>query len=227
MIETVFFDAGGTLVFPDLSLTIAPLNVRGIPVTQEQLFAAERVAKRSLDDARLHGLTHVDATYWTMFYDELLRNLAVADDSHSLRDALVRATRTGTNWKVVRPGTREFLARLHGRYRMGVISNSDGSIGKLIAEMGLADCFDSITDSHLCGCEKPDPRIFQAALATLSSTAETSLYVGDIYSVDYVGATNAGLSALLMDPAGTYAGTDYARVSSLAEVEGFLAARRP
>ena len=31
-----------------------------------------------------------------------------------------------------------------------------------------------------------------------------SLYVGDVYSVDYVGARNAGMQAVLFDVAGAY-----------------------
>ena len=51
-LEAIFFDAGGTLVFPDERLTLAALHQRGFEPSQEQLYAAERAAKRQLDDAR-------------------------------------------------------------------------------------------------------------------------------------------------------------------------------
>ena len=35
-----------------------------------------------------------------------------------------------------------------------------------------------------------------------------SLYVGDVYSVDYVGATGAGMQAVLFEVAGAYRGRD-------------------
>ena len=50
-----------------------------------------------------------------------------------------------------------------------------------------------------------------------------SLYVGDVYSVDYVGALNAGMDAVLFDVAGAYRGGEFPRVESLAELEGWLA----
>jgi FMN phosphatase YigB (HAD superfamily) len=46
-----------------------------------------------------------------------------------------------------------------------------------------------------------------------------SLYVGDVYSVDYLGATRAGMQAMLFDVAGAYRERDLPRVESLEELE--------
>ena len=62
----------------------------------------------------------------------------------------------------------------------------------------------------------------RAALRSLGASAEKSLYIGDIYSVDYLGAVNAGMYGLLLDPAGTYATTATPCIESLAELEGKL-----
>ena len=70
-IKTVFFDAGNTLVFGDSERILAPLAARGVSPTQEQLYAAERVAKRRLDEARAHH-TSVDAQFWDIYYSHLL-----------------------------------------------------------------------------------------------------------------------------------------------------------
>ncbi|MGH9521864.1 MAG: HAD family hydrolase [Terriglobales bacterium] len=219
-LETLFFDAGGTLVFPDPRLTLAALDEIHRSPTQEQLYLAERDAKHQLDEARAHGSTGVDARYWQLYYDRLLREMEIADDA--IRDRLVAATRAGINWRRVRPGTRESLQRMRQRYRLGIISNSDGSISRLLGEVGLGDCFDSVVDSHHCGAEKPDPRIFRAALESLGSAPERSLYVGDIQSVDYAGARAAGLHAVLMDVAGVYAGSGLPRVTSMSELESWI-----
>jgi putative hydrolase of the HAD superfamily len=87
----------------------------------------------------------------------------------------------------------------------------------------IADCFLSITDSGLVGYEKPHPEIFRVALETLKAKPEESLYVGDMYSVDYVGATGAGMQAVLMDCPGAYAEKGVPRVGSLVELRGMLA----
>jgi FMN phosphatase YigB (HAD superfamily) len=46
--------------------------------------------------------------------------------------------------------------------------------------------------------------------------------VGDVYSVDYIGATNAGMQALLFDVAGAYRDRHEPRVESLAQLESWL-----
>jgi len=111
------------------------------------------------------------------------------------------------------------LARLKRRYRIGLISNSDGSVRLAFELLGLDTYFDSFTDSHLRGFEKPDPHIFECAMASLGTTPQGSLYVGDIYSIDFLGAQGVGMRAVLMDLAGAYRHTPYPRVESLAELE--------
>jgi len=56
----------------------------------------------------------------------------------------------------------------------------------------------------------------------MGAKPEESVYVGDIYSVDYVGATEAGMKAVLIDELGTYDGLDLPRISKLAELEPVL-----
>ena len=104
-----------------------------------------------------------------------------------------------------------------------MISNADGKIEDVLRRCEIADCFLSITDSGLVGYEKPHPAIFHQALETLKATPEECLYVGDVYSVDYVGATGAGLQAVLMDCPGAYTAKGVPRVESLAELREMLA----
>ena len=68
------------------------------------------------------------------------------------------------------------------------------------------------------GHEKPHPAIFAAALQQMDAKPEESLYVGDMYSVDYVGATQAGMKAILMDVSGAYRENRWPRVESMAEL---------
>ena len=224
-LTTIFFDAGGTIVFPDPALTLAALAELHLFPSEEQLQAAERDAKRQFDAAR-DGHHSVDAQYWDLYYLSLFRELGIADDA-VLRGALVAAARSGMNWRRVRPHTREVLERLQRRYRIGLISNSDGSVRRLFELLKLDDCFACFTDSHLSGFEKPDRRIFECALAELDATPKESLYVGDIYSIDFIGAQAVGMGAVLMDIAGAYRGTAYPRVESLAELETRLEQWRP
>ncbi len=217
MLRAIFFDAGNTLVFPDPARSLAPLRELGIDPTREQLQAAERATRLRRDEAAASGtLVLGDEQYWRIYYSTLLAELGV--DDAAVFDALVREARRSGNWQFVRPGTREALQALRQRFQLGVISNSDGRMAALLERVHLADCFDGITDSADAGVEKPDPRIFQAAMQRLGVAPAESLYVGDVYSIDYVGAQAAGMQAMLFDVCGAYRDRGLPRVESLEEL---------
>ena len=90
----------------------------------------------------------------------------------------------------------------------GVISNSNGSVRSILEETGLAPGLDFIIDSAVVGVEKPDPRIFRLALEQAEVPPEAAFYIGDIYSVDVLGARGAGLRAVLLDPRGYWGPRD-------------------
>ena len=92
----------------------------------------------------------------------------------------------------------------------------------MLRRCGIADCFASITDSGNVGHEKPHPAVFEAALREMKADPAGSLYVGDVYSVDYVGARKVGMQAVLFDVAGTYRELEFPRVESLAGLEDWL-----
>jgi putative hydrolase of the HAD superfamily len=139
-----------------------------------------------------------------------------------VRDTLVENTQNSANWDQILPGTREALERIRQDYAISVISNADGKIEAVLRRCGIHDCFASITDSGIVGSEKPHPAIFEAALREMNADPAESLYVGDVYSVDYVGARNAGMQAVLFDVAGAYREREFPRVESLDQLEGWL-----
>jgi len=213
-LKAIFFDVGNTLLFLDRTHILAPLHQ--CKPSLEQWHAIERKTKKEFDDILQHD-GKADHSFWYLFYSHLLRELGVHDDA--LRDEMVGATRVSWNWCDIRPGTREILQRLGQRYPLAVISNADGKIAKVLERCGIADCFLAITDSGLVGYEKPHPAIFEAALRGIDAAPEQSLYVGDVYSVDYLGATRAGMQAMLFDVSGAYRESGLSRVESLQELE--------
>jgi HAD superfamily hydrolase (TIGR01509 family) len=214
--KAIFFDVGNTLLFPDRERIYIPLYQRNIVPTPEQLRSIECRTKKEFD-AILQQRGAVDHGFWYLFYSHLLEELGLQPDG--LRDRLVAATRVSANWGAIRPRTREILERIRKRYQIGVISNADGKIAVLLERFQIADCFLNITDSGLVGQEKPHPAIFQAALRTMRVAPEESLYVGDLHSVDYLGATGVGMQAMLFDVCGAYREIDLPRVESLEELE--------
>ena len=215
-ITTVFFDVGNTLLFPNHARIHAPLAERGLTPDPEHLRDLERRTKNKFDDVVTHNGSH-DHGFWWMFYTQLLQELGLQDDS--VRDQLVSAIRNSANWDRILPGTCELLQQIGAEYRIGVISNADGKIDQVLAKCDIARCFRAITDSGLVGVEKPRPEIFQHALKSLNAAPEESLYVGDVYSVDYLGAKGAGMHAILMDVPGAYREKGLPRVASLKELQ--------
>jgi HAD superfamily hydrolase (TIGR01509 family) len=220
-LKTIFFDVGNTLLFPDRDHILAPLAKLGHSPTLDQWHAIERATKKQFDEA-LQQNDPADFNFWFLFYERLLAELGVRNDE--ARDAMVEETRRSANWCVIRPGTRELLQRLGKRFPLAVISNADGKIEDVLKRCGIADCFATITDSGLVGYEKPHPAIFQAALEAMGARPEESLYVGDVYSVDYLGATGVGMQAMLLDVSGAYRKADLPRIDSLDKLEKNLEA---
>lgn len=215
-IEVIFFDVGGTLLFPDHEKTLVPLWNRGVRPTKAQLLVAERTARKEIDQI-VSQTAKVDQSYWDTYYSRLLQELRI--DDAALHGELVKLVRTSANWSRMLPGTFEVLGSLKEKYRLGVISNSDGHMGERLTSLGFGPYFEHVTDSGNVGHEKPAPQIFQVALSAMSVPAEHSLYLGDIYAIDYLGAQKVEMKAMLMDIAGVYSATDLPRICSLAELQ--------
>lgn len=216
----VFFDVGSTLLFANRDRMLQPLYERGIVPSEKDLRALECIVKNEFDDILEHD-GRADHGFWDMFYMRLFEKHQLADEA--LRQRLIANTRNSSNWDQMRPGTRDALERVAARYQIAVISNADGKIADLLGRCGIADCFRTITDSGIVGHEKPHPRIFETALASVGAQPAESLYVGDVYAVDYRGATGAGMEAVLFDVCGAYRDKGLPRVETLEELVSFLA----
>jgi HAD superfamily hydrolase (TIGR01549 family) len=214
--RVIFFDVGNTLLFPNRAKMLAPISQDQHPAL-EQWQALERRTKREFDDGMQAG--RVNRSFWWTFHTHLLEDLG---KDTAVRDQLVENTQNSANWDQILPGTREALERIAQQFRIAVISNADGGIERILSRCGIADCFESITDSGIVGIEKPRAEIFEAALNQMKARAEQSRYVGDVYSVDYLGARNAGMDAVLLDVSGAYRERGVARVESLAQLESWL-----
>jgi putative hydrolase of the HAD superfamily len=214
-IKALFFDVGNTLLFPNRERMLQALHTRQVFPSEELMREVERQAKHEFD-ILVENHAAVDHGFWHIYYTRLLKELGIPEDG--IRSDLVARTRVSANWCDIRPGTREALLRLGERFRLAVISNADGKIADILDQCGIADRFETITDSGIVGKEKPHPEIFHAAMKSLNVTPAESLYTGDVYSVDYMGATEVGMQAVLFDVAGAY--KDFVpRVESLEELE--------
>ena len=84
---------------------------------------------------------------------------------------------------------------LKGRFRLGIISNGNNTPQMV----GLDDVFDFIVFAHECGCPKPDPRIFEFALAKFDDEPGQVMHVGDNLRSDVLGANNYGMVSVWLN----------------------------
>ena len=214
----IFFDVGNTLLFPNRPLMLSPLPEDRHP-TLAVWQALERRTKQEFDQGIRWTARSITA-FGGLFTRTCCKSSMRSDDG--VRSTLVANTQNSANWDQILPGTRDALERLRKEYSIAVISNADGKIDAVLRRCGIVDCFASITDSGIEGHEKPHPAIFETALREMKAEPAESLYVGDMYSVDYVGARNVGMHAVLFDVSGAYREREFPRVESLAGLENWL-----
>lgn len=85
--------------------------------------------------------------------------------------------------------------------RIGLCSNAPYRVASLhdqLRHFGLHHLLDSVTFSAEVGVRKPHPRIFEAALTSLQTTAEQCVMVGDSLEDDVAGAQRAGLHGIFI-----------------------------
>lgn len=95
----------------------------------------------------------------------------------------------------------ELLGKLHGRYRMGIISNGIGEAQRGRLKTGALDhYFDHLFISDEVGYYKPQREIFDTAVRTLCVDHTEVLFVGDSLQDDYHGAAGAGIDFCYYNP---------------------------
>jgi putative hydrolase of the HAD superfamily len=132
-------------------------------------------------------------------------------------------------WSLVPDGLGHALDAVRARgVKVAIISNSEGMLDRLFAELGILRHFDLVVDSGRVGFEKPDPRIFRIALDQFGVPPERALHLGDIFATDILGARAAGIRHALIDPFQHYAGrhAEVPRVPGVAVVARAIEALR-
>jgi HAD superfamily hydrolase (TIGR01549 family) len=92
----------------------------------------------------------------------------------------------------------ELLALLASRYRLGVVSNFYGNLAAVCRDAGIQRHLLAAVDSADIGSCKPDPAIFQAALALLEAGPAESVFIGDSPARDMAGARGVGMRHVLL-----------------------------
>jgi len=102
--------------------------------------------------------------------------------------------------EAVNAGVLRLIRRLHGRYKLAVLSNSPPGLTRWLASWGILDLFHVVFCSGDEGIVKPDPKAFAQTLARLQVTPEEGLFIDD--TLEHVEAARAlGLSGVVFTTA--------------------------
>jgi putative hydrolase of the HAD superfamily len=85
-------------------------------------------------------------------------------------------------------------------YQLALVTNRSQPCHEELDQLGLLEFFELALTAGEAKAWKPNPAIFHQALERLGATAGESMYVGDNYFADVVGAGAAGLRTVLLDP---------------------------
>ena len=219
-LKAVIFDAGNTVMLINYGVVIEALAAEGFDVEESAVREAEYRARVRLDSilARRNSTEapQIFQTYmrfvcegvgvpWGAATERALERIAEYHREHNL-------------WNRPHPQAQTVLHALHSRgLALGMISNSNGWIERLLTDCELRPYFQFVLDSQIVGVEKPDPRIFQIALDQVGISPAEALYIGDLYSIDVVGPRAIGMHAILLDPAGLWDHVDCPKARDLSE----------
>ncbi len=204
-VSTLFLDAGNTLLEMDYALLASQLADAGLELDAQAIGRAEVRARRVLSDWLEARAFSTEGGETRRAYIGAVLKIATGSDYPMVAEALAEWLSTpeaaDALFSRVETSTRTTLVELKERgIKLWVVSNSDGQVEERLEGAGLLELLDGVTDSGKVGFEKPHPGIFEAALAASGSDREATVHVGDIYSVDILGARRANLRGVLIDP---------------------------
>ena len=230
-ITTICFDAGNTLLYCDptpAEIYAEALSRHGRTVSADEVEPVFAGAWSDLQERTPPGIDRYSSQpggekqWWGAFLREVLTRLEHGADWRTLLEDLYAAFSNPEVWKVY-PETRTTLEALDGRgLRMAVISNWDRRLPEILDGLELTQWFQTITVSAIEGIEKPAAGIFLRTLDRLEVRPEETLHVGDSPLEDYDGSMAVGMTPLLIDRPGSFAGNGYRRIGSLDEVLGLI-----
>jgi putative hydrolase of the HAD superfamily len=231
LIRAAFFDAAGTLFEPrePIGRTYARLaRDFGLDAPEDTVAASFR---RAFGDApglafglglRHDEVRRLERQWWRQRVSETFAPLGEFPDFDAYFDALFAHFANPEHW-IVDLEAAPVLQRLKiDGLKLGVISNFDFRLYRILDGLDLTRFFDSITISSEAGYAKPRREVYDAALARAGVSAREAMHVGDSEHLDFAPAAALGMAAVLIDRDNRLAAPSIegrtARICSLASV---------
>jgi len=212
MIKAVFFDLYHTLIHYHphreevlaLNLSRCGVNAKEVNLKRAIIAGDEFVYKESARKS-LGKRTEAEMQALWQEYQAVVLSEAGITPTSELVTGLVADTRQTTFERVLFGDVLPALTTLADQgFKLGLISNVDQDIGPLLDKLGIGSYLEVVLTSKEAGAVKPEPRIFHEAIRRAEVAPADTLYVGDQYQLDVLGARGAGLKALLLDREDNY-----------------------
>lgn len=198
MTRVIFFDAAGTLFHLPRGVGWHYADVarrHGAELDEDALSKAFRsIWKATPAPAETRSPRADDREWWRTLVFRVLDVCAAGcemDRAAYFEELWDEFAKPGV-WELY-PETREVLSALAGRFRLGVVSNFDGRLRKILPLLGIAEFFEDLVISSEVGSEKPSPHIFADAVRRFGVSPHETIHVGDDPEADWRGARDAGL----------------------------------
>lgn len=167
MIKYIFFDMGSTLIDEIIS-----------------------------DDKRITDtLMQSNSPTECEFREEMARNYRKNLDGY--KQALVtfglKKVLWDSSYERLYPDCAAVLAALGAEYRLGIIANQPAGSERRLEQFGIRQYFDVVAASAEVGFAKPDPQIFEAAIAQTDCAPSECAMVGDRLDNDIAPAAALGM----------------------------------
>ncbi len=205
-IKAVIFDMGNTLVKYDVDtfeevfqrILISMGISRSLDEMKMAFLNSEKEAK---DSNLLSSFGKIKCgEYWHQWDSLVLKHLRITDNEELAR--IVQSSWFDFVDCAPYPEVKEVLFELKQRgLKLGLISNGYEEEINLILEKADIEktIFNIIVGVDTIKKTKPASDIFEYAISKLNVKLEEAMFVGDNLEVDYKGAENAGILALLID----------------------------
>ncbi len=221
-IRAINFDAVGTVIHSVRPVAEVYAQIggrfgsrRSIAVITQRIRTA--LAREDLIDRQREWRTSEDRERqrWQSIVSEVLDD--VSDPSACFQELFEHFGRTDA-WRCD-PGFGALLRQLADQgFFLGMASNFDGRLRQVMQGLPGMQAIQSLVISSEVGCRKPSAAFFQAVCQSANLAPRQVLHVGDDIENDFKGAADAGLQALLFDPANRFDGRLSQRIASLDEL---------
>jgi putative hydrolase of the HAD superfamily len=230
MIKMIFFDAGGTILepYPTFAEAFARIcRAHGHevdPADVQPLF--QRFGPNVAEMARESGVTNPTTSpeasqiFWRHLYGRFLRALGISDDD--LREDLLVTFSDKASYKLFPDVLGSFEELRQAGYRLGLISNFERWLEEVLIEEKAGEIFDVTVISGIEGIEKPDPAIYEIAIARAGVDPQECVHVGDSIANDLEPAAAVGMKPVMIDRSESFPDSSFPRISTLRELPALL-----